>query len=255
MEVLDYLFQLVAEQLKAEDDVFDSIFDRFEGNGGFSGEILEAKLDKLKGMVGRLSDSTPGKSQMEDELAFLELCIEIHKIFIQRNLNRNARLVAGDEKRARDHKKRATVLQLNIDEEFQRMAECIKFFDNWRQWCKTQEKDMTPFDVDQWKKLCIHQTTLRNIKISVFGFLNYAKEVLSDPSCNVSFVPYLHNNSSTLESTFSVLRATHKDSSVNLAKGLLAANLKSSIKMASTHLIPQSTALQKTKDCVVHSLI
>ena len=34
VEVLDCLFQLVTDQLKAKNGVFDAMFDRFEGNGG-----------------------------------------------------------------------------------------------------------------------------------------------------------------------------------------------------------------------------
>ena len=46
-------------------------------------------------------------------------------------------------------------------------------------------------------------------KNSVFDSLDCAEDVLSDPSSGLRCVPFSHNNSSTIESTFSTLCTTH----------------------------------------------
>ena len=68
------------------------------------------------------------------------------------------------------------------------------------------------------------------MKTSCYAFLNYAKDILSNASYKVEFVPYLHNNSSSLESTFSVLRATGRDDAIAIEKGLIASNFRAATK-------------------------
>ena len=60
----------------------------------------------------------------------------------------------------------------------------------------------------------------------MFGFLFFARDILNDSAHDLSFVPFLFNNSSTIESTFSVLRRTNRDTALSIEKGLLAGNLK-----------------------------
>ena len=55
----------------------------------------------------------------------------------------------------------------------------------------------------------------------------------------VKFVPYLHNNSSTLESTNSILRASNRDTSQLLEKGLISCNLAASMKLLKTKSVAQ----------------
>jgi hypothetical protein len=87
--------------------------------------------------------------------------------------------------------------------------------------------------VTKWNQLCVSSITLRNLKLSVFGFLNYAKDVLEKYSA-LKYVPYLHNNSSTLESQNSYFRATGTDTSLLLGKGLVASNIKQTAKLISS---------------------
>ena len=65
-------------------------------------------------------------------------------------------------------------------------------------------------------------------------------------------MPFLHNNSSTIESTFSTLRATNKDTAISLEKGLLGANFKASQKLASSALHSADHSTAENKD--LHSL-
>ena len=72
-----------------------------------------------------------------------------------------------------------------------------------------------------------------NLKLSLFGFLNYAKDVLEEYPA-LKFVPHLHNNSSTLESQNSYFRATGTDTLLLLPKGLVASNIKQTTKLISS---------------------
>ena len=71
-------------------------------------------------------DQLEKKNRMENEIAFLELSVIIHKIFMQRQLNRNARLILGQETRKRDSLQRKCILSLNVNQEFERMTQLMK---------------------------------------------------------------------------------------------------------------------------------
>ena len=123
-------------------------------------------------------------------------------------------------------------MSLSVEKEIMRMEELVQHFDKWVAWSKAQKpKD---WNCDRWEQFCIHPVTLRNLKRSVFGFLFFARDVLNDESNGLSFVPFLFNNSSTLESTFSVLRRTNRDTSLLITKGILAGNMKKAQKIASS---------------------
>jgi hypothetical protein len=177
----------------------------------------------LKNHVSTLTDN---KKEFEDELAFLEFSVVLHVIFIARQLNKNARLVLTEECRKRDSVNGRIILSLNIGKEMKRMEKCIDYFDKWRMWSKNQRNNLVDFvGVTKWIQLCVSSITLRNLKLSVCGFLNYAKDVLEKYSA-LKYVPYLHNNSSTLESQNSFFRATGTDTSLLLGKGLVASYIK-----------------------------
>ena len=60
------------------------------------------------------------------------------------------------------------------------------------------------------------------------------KDILNDPSYRLSCIPFLHNGSSTLESTFSSIRASNRDTSLLLEKGILVSNYRASNRLTSS---------------------
>ena len=72
----------------------------------------------------------------------------------------------------------------------------------------------------------------------ILGFLYYAKDLVNN-FAQVKFVQYLHNNSSTLESTNSILRASNRDTSQLFEKGLISCNLAASMKLLKTKSVAQ----------------
>ena len=113
-ETLGHLLQLADNQLNVESSLFDDVFKEFDGQDGFSDEVLEKKLNLLKERVGNLFGSNANKKQIQTELAFVEVCAVIHKIFIQQSFERNSRLVLGTEERRKDGRKRSLVLWLDV---------------------------------------------------------------------------------------------------------------------------------------------
>ena len=57
------------------------------------------------------------------------------------------------------------------------MENYMKHFDDWRAWSRVQIDNLHQWNKKRWSELCISSVTLRNIKISVFGFLYYAKDI------------------------------------------------------------------------------
>ena len=75
--------------------------------------------------VDNLPDSNGKKKQIQTELAFVEVCIVINKIFIQQFLSRNAGLVTGMEERRRNDRKMSQVLWLDVDLKIECMSSCM----------------------------------------------------------------------------------------------------------------------------------
>ena len=112
----------------------------------------------------------------------------------------------------------------------------MMYFDSWREWAKSQQSNLDQYKVSQVSDLCIASVTLRNLKISIFGFLYRAKEVL-ETNESLKYVPMLHNNSSSLESVNSFLRACNRDCSISLPIGIVASNISGTNKI---HINAQS---------------
>ena len=111
------------------------------------------------------------------------------------------------------------------------MEACIDYFNKQRQWIKDQKHNLDNYDeVTKLTQLCISSVTLRNLKISLFAFLNYAKDVLKQHSV-LKCMPYLHNISSTLETQNSYFRTTKAEASIMLGKCIVASNIKNSNKL------------------------
>ena len=85
------------------------------------------------------------KRKIQMELAFVEVCVVIFKIFIQKFLNRNARQELGTEERRRDSRKRSSVLWLEVNLEIEHTSNCIKHFDNWTALRKNQKDNLDSF--------------------------------------------------------------------------------------------------------------
>ena len=105
---------------------------------GRNDELLEEKVKISKAEVAKLPVN-PSRTSFENQLAFIEISVVVHVIFIARLLNKNARLVKGEEVRKRDSIGRRVILELNIDKEMERMEKCITYFDDWRAWSKKQK--------------------------------------------------------------------------------------------------------------------
>ena len=80
------------------------------------------------------------------------------------------------ESRKWDSVNRKVILSLNVDIEIYQMENYMKHFDDWRAWSRVQIDNLHQWNKKRWSELCISSVTLRNIKISVFGFLYYAKD-------------------------------------------------------------------------------
>ena len=80
------------------------------------------------------------------------------------------------------------------------MSELMNYFDDWINWCRLQKNNLADYNVKRHDQLGISTITLKNMKMSIFGFLHFAEEILNqhETYC-LKFVPFLHNNSSTLE--------------------------------------------------------
>ena len=225
-----YQCRWLADKMGFSEDFFDALNKEFRERDGYSDELLERKLKLLKDEITLLPQDEKRRDG-ENELAFLEFTVTIHVVFMSRLLNSNARLVITPELRKRDSVNRKVILSLNVNDEIHQMEARMKYFDDWRAWSKGQSSNLQQWNKNKWADLCISSITLRNIKISVFAFLYYAKDILENQSSGLSFVPYLHSNSSTLESSFSSLRASGRDTSLLLEKGIIASNVRASTKL------------------------
>ena len=81
------------------------------------------------------------------------------------------------------------------------------------------------------------------MKICNFSFLHRSKDAMEN-NHKLKFVPMLHNNSSTLESTNCYLRSSHRDTATSLALGIVATNISGMNKLHT------SSVSYSAKDCV-----
>ena len=82
------------------------------------------------------------------------------------------------ESRKWDSVNRKVILSLNVDIEIYQMENCTKHFDDWRYWRRGQIDNLKKCNKKKWSELCSSSVTHRNIKISVFSFLYYAKDIV-----------------------------------------------------------------------------
>ena len=200
----------------------------------------------LRAKILEIPDLTKQK-EFQNELAFIEFSAVMHYIYIARLLNKHARLIIGEESRKRDLKavQHTIILSLNIDEEMKRMEKKIEYFENRRDWAKDLPKNELNniYGTNKWTTICIASVTLRKIKICNYSFLFRSKDAMEN-NHKLKFVPMLHNNSSSLESTNCYLRSSHRDTATSLALGIVATNISGMNKLHT------SSVSYSAKDCV-----
>ena len=73
---------MIVSDLKCDSNVFHNIPEKFNGLNGYSGEILEAKFNVVKEKQALTNDSDIQKEKSKNQLAFIEISIIIHRIYI-----------------------------------------------------------------------------------------------------------------------------------------------------------------------------
>eukprot|EP00536_Pseudo-nitzschia_multiseries_P005420 jgi/Psemu1/12527/gm1.12527_g len=207
-ETFSYQCQWLANKIGCTPDFFDKLLEEFQNKDGCGDEILEGKVQLLKDKLSTLPAGTGNKVKFENTLAFIEISVIFHVIvFIVRFLNKDARLVLTEESQVRDSLNGGIVLSLNVDQELVRMEKYMKYFDEWKEWSKSQKcicKEK--WGVKKWSQLCMSNITLGNMKVSIFAFLYYAKEILT----------------------------TGRGTSQLLEKGMIESNMRASTRFASS---------------------
>jgi hypothetical protein len=93
----------------------------------------------------------------------------------------------------------------NINKEEEQLKDCLQFFEQW--WLDTVEyrKDDGTISRQHRELFFLSTQTYRNMKFSICGFVEYARDVLSHHP-TILFVTSGHSNTSTLESRFSLAK-------------------------------------------------
>ena len=107
----------------------------------------------------------------------------------------------------------------NIDREEYILKEIVTYFELWfqqREGMKRREK-LNESEVD---KHFISLITYNNMKTLVYGFIQYARCIIENET-QTKYIPALHSNQSNLESLFSRIRFTGKDTAHLYADGIL----------------------------------
>eukprot|EP00536_Pseudo-nitzschia_multiseries_P009757 jgi/Psemu1/24207/gm1.24207_g len=190
-EIISYQCQWLANKIGCTPDFFDKLLEEFQNKDGCGDEILEGKVQLLKDKLSTLPAGC-NKLKFENTLAFIEISVIFHVIFI----------------------------------ELVRMEKYMRYFDEWQEWSKSQKGICKEkWGVKRWSQLCMSNITLRNMKVSIFAFLYYAKEILT----------------------------TGRDTSQLLEKGMIGSNVKASTRLASSssysshHSIRENCNLYKSE--------
>ena len=207
--------ELYREKLGLHESYWNSVKEEFKGREHHSTEMLCARLEKLRGSV----ENQEVTQRLKDEFAHIKFSCMIHFIYISRFLNGKARLVKTPEKFFCGTKE----VERNVAEEVERMKQVFQYFGRWKKWCQAQNPAV--WGVDKWERLFLHGTTMRNLIVSVAGFLLYARMVLEEDR-SIHFVPYLHGNQSSLEGDFATVRKSSRDTPLTFQKALLACNMR-----------------------------
>ena len=86
-----------------------------------------------------------------------------------------------------------------------------------------------PVDVRTREASYISNKTHNNLNVLCKGYIEYARNVLSDADVN-EYVPALHSNQSSIENHFSCIRAMDKDRTDVYGTGVVHTNMSVTIK-------------------------
>ena len=101
-ETIAYQLQQLANDQEYDQSIFDGVMEDYSGKIGYSGEILQAKLEILQSKTQAsiiegtikpdlVGPDSAGPTGIKGRLAFIEISIILHKTYnIQRLLNSNA---------------------------------------------------------------------------------------------------------------------------------------------------------------------
>ena len=140
--------------------------------------------------------------------------------------------------------KKWSLNKANIVSEKAILKHAIRYFTEWKyQRVSVMNRfNMTRKDTD---KFFIADQTFDNMLQCVGGFVAYSESILELPGgINVSFIPGLHSNQSSLENFFSRMRQLGKDRTDLYAGGVLQQNVMNDIKSSN-----------KKKRLVIHLIL
>ena len=172
-----------------------------------SGEKLRIQLLEIQRM------DTPLDRQMvvASEIAYLEFAITVHRMYIQRFMNKSWKLFRG-----------------NIEAEEEQLQDCLQYFERWRLGTAEYRSNDESITRKLRERFFLSTQTYRNMKFAVCGFFQYSRVLLNHPSAQkVGFVPSGHSNTSALESRFSMVKRNGLNDTSKYQ--YMAANLNTSI--------------------------
>ena len=111
--------------------------------------------------------------------------------------------------------KAGKVKRENIEEKTDMMKYCLKYFADWEKAVGEMKEEKKVKE-----KFFVAQVTYKNLRMMVVGFLSYCREVLFNVDNPVAYVPFLHSNQSSIEATFSMVRANNSDNPRSFGKCL-----------------------------------
>ncbi len=172
--------------------------------GGKAMDKLLRQLDILKSKY----DPQQHNATIQEDLLTLEFCAVVGSIYLDYLMN-------GKEKITRE----------NIDNIEKTLRSRLGFFDMWRgdQIEYRDELRSTSPKSRTWEKRFLAPVTYLNMRIGICGFVKYAKLLLRE-SEKINSVPFLHSNTSIIESLFSQIRRMQRDTPSKYPAGAGAAD-------------------------------
>ena len=174
-------------------------------------EIVTAEVDKER--------NHKDYPMFLSRLSAVDYMVTIHGIFTARFVSTEAVLVksCGGNRRAQKQSNGKTKFFLQIDEEERRMKAYLEHLEEWRQ----ESLKLKEEGFKGWERTFLSATTYKNLRLSICGYLCYARVLLNLPGGPI-YVPYSHANQSSIECVFSQSRGMKRDTAATFPKGILA---------------------------------
>ena len=150
---------------------------------------------------------------IQSDIAFLEYSIHVSWIFIE-TLMCSRRKITSE----------------NIEQIKQEMRKALKYFEDWYHHAFSTMKG--PSD-KTWEKRFISQITYNNLRIGVCGFLKYYAELVLNLD-GITFVTMLSSSTSSIEATFSQVRAHGGDVASSFARTIASIDGRKSMAALGT---------------------